>query len=76
MKEVIQRDKVMRAMWLCTDENMGMHGDLEPWTKVWVCGYCMSLMKAQVCVGRCRHVQPWTDGVDKGQGTRLGFDDI
>ena len=72
MKEVIQRDKVMRAMQVCTDENMGMCRDSEPWTKAWGCmGYSMSWTKAQACVGRCRHAQPWTDGVDKGQGWGL-----
>ena len=69
MKEAIQRDKVVRAMQVCTDENMGMCRDSEPWTKAWVCmGYSRSWMKAQACVGRCGHVQPWTYGVDKGQG--------
>src|SRR5882724_5778201 len=71
-KEAIQRDKVMRAMQVCTDENMGMCRDSEPWTKAWGCiEYSMSWMKAWACVGRCRHVQLWTDGVDKGQGQGL-----
>ena len=69
MKEAIQKDKVERAMQVYTDENVGMGGDSEPWTKAWVCmGYSRSWMKAQACVGRCGHVQPWTYGVDKGQG--------
>ena len=56
MKEVIQRDKVVRAMQVCTDENMGMCRGSEPWTKVWGCvGYSMSWMKAWACVGMHSH---------------------
>src|SRR5882724_2819884 len=72
MKEAIQRDKVMRAVQACTDENMGMHGIWSLGQRhgdVW--GYSMSWTKAQACVGRCGHVQLWTDGVDKGQGQGL-----
>ena len=64
-KEVIQRDKVARAMCVCTDENMGMCRDLEPWTKAWgFVGYSMSWMKAQhawACGGMHSHGQMgWT----------------
>jgi len=35
------RDEVARAMWVCTDENMGMCRDSEPWARVWGCCYIL-----------------------------------
>ena len=71
-KEAIQRHRVAKAMWVCTDENTGMPGELEPWVKAWGCvGYSMSGTKVWECVGMHSHAQPWTDGVDKGQGQGL-----
>jgi len=73
MKEAIQRDKVVRAVWVCTDENMGICRDLEPWAKVWG---CMGVQHVQdEGMGMCGQVWGMHSHGQMG-GTRLGFDDI